>query len=86
MRSLQSDHRDAIADRARTSVNASQSIDWYAEGEERIVEADGVQIAIRFVGRKGRRGRIAITAPPGAAFRTRDQDNAVQPPGPSPRP
>ena len=77
--SAESDHRDAIADRARTSVNASQSIDWYAEGEERIVEAGGVQIAVRFVGRKGRRGRIAITAPPGAAFRASDRTEAVRP-------
>jgi hypothetical protein len=42
----------------------SQSIDWYAEGESRIVEIDGVQVIVRFMGRKGRRGRIAITAPP----------------------
>jgi hypothetical protein len=47
----------------------SQSIDWYAEGESRIVEIDGVQVTVRFVGRRGRRGRIAIIAPPGATFR-----------------
>jgi hypothetical protein len=39
-----------------------QCIDWYHEGEERIVEVGGVQVTVRFVGRKGRRGRIAITA------------------------
>ena len=49
-----------------------QSIDWYAEGESRTVEADGVRIEVRFTGRKGRRSRIAITAPPGATFRTLD--------------
>jgi hypothetical protein len=48
---------------------SSQSIDWYSEGESRIVEVDGVRIEVRYVGRKSRRGRIAITAPPGAAFR-----------------
>ncbi len=48
----------------------SQSIDWYAEGESRIVEADGVRIEVRFTGRKGRRSRIAITAPSGATFRS----------------
>ncbi len=53
-------------------AEASQCIDWYAEGEERIVEACGIRIAVRFVGRKGRRGRIAIAAPPGAVFRTLD--------------
>jgi len=50
-----------------------QSIDWYSEGETRIVDVDGVQIAVRFIGRQGRRGRIAITAPPGTLFRTGDQ-------------
>jgi hypothetical protein len=48
----------------------SQSIDWYSEGETRIVEANGVRVIVRFVGRHGRRGRIAITAPPGATFRS----------------
>jgi hypothetical protein len=47
---------------------ACKSIEWYSEGETRIVDVDGVQISIRFVGRRGRRGRIAITAPPGAMF------------------
>ena len=46
----------------------SQSIDWYAEGEERIVDVQGIRIMVRFVGRKGRRGRIVITAPPGTTF------------------
>ncbi len=61
----------ASGDRMHRPAERSQSIDWYAEGEERIVEAGGIEIAVRFVGRKGRRGRIAITAPPGAAFRSR---------------
>ena len=30
-------------------AETSLSIDWYAEGEERIVDADGVRIAVRFV-------------------------------------
>lgn len=47
----------------------SSSIDWYAEGETRVVEVDGVRVTIRFVGRKGRRARIAITAAAGAVFR-----------------
>jgi hypothetical protein len=45
-----------------------QSIDWYSEGESRVVEVSGVRFAVRFVGRKGRRGRIAVTAPAGAVF------------------
>jgi hypothetical protein len=47
-----------------------QSIEWYGEGQIRVVEVDGVRITIRFVGRRGRRGRIAITAPPGTLFRS----------------
>lgn len=43
-------------------------VDWYGEGEERIVRIDGVEVRIRFVGRKGRRGRILVEAPAGAVF------------------
>jgi len=50
--------------------NWSQSIDWYAEGQRRTVEVNGVRVVVRFIGRKGRRGRIAIEAPAGAVFRT----------------
>ena len=46
----------------------SQSIEWYHEGQARLVELDGVRIHVRFVGRKGRRARIAIVAPPGTGF------------------
>ena len=53
-------------------VSTSQSIDWYHEGESRTVEVDGVQVTVRLVGRKGRRSRIAIVAPAGAAFRNNE--------------
>ncbi len=43
-------------------------VDWYAEGESRIIECGDVRVTIRFVGRKGRRGRIVIEAPAGASF------------------
>jgi hypothetical protein len=33
---------------------------------------DGVCVTVRFIGRKGRRGRIMITAPPGTTFRPSD--------------
>jgi hypothetical protein len=49
---------------------ASICIDWYAEGEAKVVEVDGIQITVRFIGRKGRRGRIAIEAPAGAVFQS----------------
>jgi hypothetical protein len=65
------DSRQAGSPAARPVEN-SQSIDWYSEGETRIVEVDGVRVVVRFVGRHGRRGRIAITAPPGSTFRSAD--------------
>ena len=46
----------------------SISIDWYAEGDGRIVQIGDVQIEVRLVGRSGRRARIAIKAPAGAVF------------------
>jgi hypothetical protein len=54
-------------------VPTSTCIDWYSEGETRIVEVDGVRVVVRFVGRKGRRGRIVIEAPAGAVFSSLDQ-------------
>jgi hypothetical protein len=51
----------------RTAV--SQSFDWFSEGESKMVEANGIQVVVRYVARKGRRARIAITAPAGAVFR-----------------
>jgi len=59
----------------------SQCIDWYHEGEQRTVEVDGVRITARFVGRRGRRGRIAIEAPPGARFLTLDLNEIAGAPG-----
>ncbi|QDU28510.1 hypothetical protein ETAA8_36120 [Anatilimnocola aggregata] len=47
-----------------------QNIDWYSEGETRVVRFDGVEMRIRFIGRKGRRGRILVEAPAGAVFQT----------------
>ena len=72
--------RAGYSDNSAASTETSQSIDWYAEGGQRIVDAGGVQITVRFVGRKGRRGRIAITAPPGAAFRTCNRKKTGRPP------
>lgn len=45
-----------------------RSVDWYSEGESHIVRCYDVQIVVRYVGRKGRRGRILIEAPPGTSF------------------
>jgi hypothetical protein len=46
----------------------SQCVDWFHEGETKVVEVAGVRITVRFVGRRGRRARIAIAAPPGAVY------------------
>ena len=58
--------------RDRTSIveveMTSRYIDWYAEGQECTVEACGIRMIVRFVGRKGRRARIMITAPAGSTF------------------
>ncbi len=69
MESQPKNDQDAISNRTHVPAEVSQSLDWYAEGEERIVDAGAVRVVVRFVGRKGRRARIAITAPAGAAFR-----------------
>ena len=53
---------------AKTSV----CVDWYSEGESKVVFVDGAQVTVRFIGRKGRRGRIAIEAPAGALFMALD--------------
>ncbi len=74
----QNNDQNTTGNRTHVPTGVSQSVDWYHEGDERIVEADGMQVVVRFVGRKGRRGRIAITAPPGAAFRTRDWNKTVR--------
>lgn len=50
----------------------SRLIDWFSEGETCVVEVSGVRVSVRFVGRKGRRGRIVIEAPAGSVFRTED--------------
>jgi hypothetical protein len=56
----------------RQAQPTSTCIDWYSEGETRVVEVDGVRVVVRFVGRKGRRGRILIEAPAGTVFSSCD--------------
>ena len=58
--------------------SVSQSIDWYSEGESRVVEVGDVRIEVRFVGRKGRQGRIAIVGPPGTTYRSVNGRGAVE--------
>lgn len=58
-------------------LSTCSCIDWYHEGESRTVEVDGVRVVVRFVGRKGRRGRISIEAPAGAVFRSTEGCEAL---------
>ncbi len=59
-------------ERTAAEPPTSSCIDWYSEGETRVVEVDGIRVVVRFVGRKGRRGRIVIEAPAGAVFSSCD--------------
>lgn len=56
------------------SANAPRSrlIDWFAEGQAVAVEFEGIVITMHYLGRKGRRARIAITGPAGAVYRALD--------------
>jgi hypothetical protein len=55
----------------------SKSIEWYTEGEARDVEFERVRLTVRYVGRKGRRARIAIIGPAGTVFRALDLGDAA---------
>jgi hypothetical protein len=47
---------------------SSRLIDWFAEGEEKLVVCRGVTVRVRFISRQGRRGRILLEGPPGTEF------------------
>jgi len=74
----ESDLSDDQATEANSHANLAmcRSIDWYAEAESRVVEVNGVTVTVRFIGRKGRRGRISIEAPAGAVFSTLDTERS----------
>ena len=62
---------------ARADDPAQTRIAWYSPGQSCTVEINGAQVTVRFVGRKGRRARIAILASAEAQFR----DGPVNAPG-----
>lgn len=43
-------------------VKPVELIDWFAQGESCTLEVGGTCVVVRFIGRKGRRARIAVTA------------------------
>ena len=53
-----------------TDLPTTVCVDWYSEGESRTIDCGDVRVTVRFIGRKGRRGRIKIEAPAGAVFRS----------------
>ena len=59
-------HRSTVGDKDREQC---QSIEWYAEGQVREVDVGGIRVTVRFVGRRGRRGRISIVATSVAVYR-----------------
>jgi hypothetical protein len=73
-------NQDTTSNRTHLPAEASHCIDWYAEGESRVVEIGDVQVTIHCVGRKGRRARISITAPAGAVFQPLELNENVRSP------
>lgn len=47
---------------------SAKCVVWYSQGDVVEVVVDGRVISVQLVGRKGRRSRIAITAPAGSKF------------------
>jgi hypothetical protein len=76
----QNTNRSSTPNRSPPSATVSRCVDWYHEGEGRIIESGGIRFTVRFVGRKGRRARIAIMAPAGSAFEPLDMNETVRSP------
>jgi hypothetical protein len=75
-------HRPGLARNAEPFdgvAHTSQSIYWYAQGEERDVEGAGVRVTVRFVARRDRQARIAITGLAGALLGAWDSTATVLP-------
>lgn len=72
----QRDQSDEVA-RSSDAGPRSHLIDWFAEGQRVSVEFAGTAVTIRYVGRKGRRARIAITGPAGTVFRAPESSETV---------
>ena len=56
----------------RSEPPTSQLIDWYAVGQGCEIEVGSVTVSLRVVGQKGRRTRIAVTAPAPATFSAKE--------------
>ena len=79
MTSLYRSETPVASEHTKGSEIASESIEWLAPGQQRVVRVAGVQITMRLVGRKGRRARISISAPAGAVFSSVEPREAQEP-------
>ncbi len=46
-------------------IEPVEIVDWFSQGESCSLQIGETSVVIRFIGRKGRRARIAVTAMPG---------------------
>ena len=43
-------------------IEPVELVDWFSQGESCLLQIGGTSVVVRFIGRKGRRARIAVTA------------------------
>ena len=43
-------------------IEPIEVIDWFSQGESCSLQIGGMSVVVRFIGRKGRRARIAVSA------------------------
>ena len=66
------DKKVTADEQKRVEPPTSRLIDWYAVGQGCEIEVGGVTLSLRVVGQKGRRTRIAVTAPAPATFSAKE--------------
>ena len=77
---VQEHEQSGEVERLSDTRQTSQLIDWFAEGQALAVEIAGLVVTIRYVCRKGRRARIAITGPAGSVFCALDSSETARSP------
>lgn len=48
-------------------IEPVELVDWFSQGESCLLQIGGTRVEVRFIGRKGRRARISISASPGTS-------------------
>ena len=46
------------------AIRTCRCIDWFSEGDAKLLEVDGIRVTVKLIGRKARRARIAIEVAP----------------------